>query len=66
MLLRENNPFKTLGHVDLDEKAYGLGSYGGVLTMQHVIEDFERTETKSSIFGQKLLPFRDLLMSSES
>jgi len=61
MLLRENNPFKTLGHVDLDETVYGLGGFGGVLNMQHVVEDFERTETRSSLFGYKLLAFRDLL-----
>jgi hypothetical protein len=66
MLLRENNPFKTLGHVDLDETVYGLGSFGGVLTMQHVVEDFERTEIKSTLFGHKLLPFRELLKSPGS
>jgi hypothetical protein len=61
MLLREANPFRTLGHLDLDETAYGIGSFGGVLSMRHVTEDFERTETKSNLFGDVLLPFRDLL-----
>jgi hypothetical protein len=59
MLLRENNPFKTLGHLDLDETVYFMGSFGGVLNMQHVIEDFEGTS--SNRFGDELLAFRDLL-----
>ncbi|MGA3371065.1 MAG: hypothetical protein ABSC48_04820 [Terracidiphilus sp.] len=66
MLLRENNPFKTLGHVDLDETVYSMGSFGGVLNMQHVIEDFGRTETSTIRFGWELLAFRDLLKSPGS
>jgi hypothetical protein len=43
-----------------------MGSFGGVLSMQDVIEDFRRTETSSIKFGQELLVFRDLLKSPVS
>jgi hypothetical protein len=61
MLLRENNPFKSLGHIDLDETVYSMGSFGGVLNMQDVIGQFRRIE--KNIFGEDLLAFRDLLKS---
>ena len=61
MLVRAGNPFKIVGHIELDETTYILGSFGGVIEMSHVIEDFERTETKSELFGDELLFLRQLI-----
>lgn len=61
MLVRSDNPFKNLGHLELDPEKYMLGSFGGVLEMKHVIEDFVRTETKAPVFNLELLPLADLL-----
>lgn len=61
MLVREGNLFNLIGHIELDEAAYCTGSFGGVLNMEDVLEDFERTETKSKVFGYELLPLQDLL-----
>jgi hypothetical protein len=61
MLVRSANPFTNVGHLELDPEKYILGSFGGVLEMKHVIEDFVRTETNASKFGMELLPLADLL-----
>lgn len=61
MLVRAKNPFETLGHLDLDPTKFMLGSYGGVLEMEHVLADFERTHERSAVFGERLLPLSDLL-----
>jgi hypothetical protein len=61
MLVRANNPFEVVCRVSLDPTKFRLGSFGGVLEMSHVIEDFERTQTKSALFGQYLLPLKELL-----
>jgi hypothetical protein len=61
MLVRSGNPFVVVGHVELDPTKFTLGSFGGVLEMSDVIEDFVRTEQKSAQFGNELLPLRDLL-----
>lgn len=63
MIVRSGNPFVIVGHVELDETKFMLGSFGGVLEMSHVIEDFERTLTRSDVFHRKLLPLRDILKS---
>ncbi|MEO5689381.1 MAG: hypothetical protein ABIR54_18650 [Burkholderiaceae bacterium] len=62
MLLREGNPCRRVAHVELDETRYGMGSFGGVLDMSHVIADFERTQTSFRLFGHRLLPLGDLLL----
>lgn len=61
MLVRSQNPFETLGHLELDQTRFMLGSYGGVLEMEHVLSDFERTHESSALFGEHLLPLSDLL-----
>jgi hypothetical protein len=66
MLVRAHTPFKVLGHVELDESKFILGSFGGVLEMSHVVDDFERTQTKATVFNQELLPLRDLLQKHSS
>lgn len=60
MLLRAGNPFHIVGHVDLDEAKFMPGSWGGILEMKHVIEDFERTEA-NRIPRKTLIPLRELL-----
>ena len=61
MLKRSGNPFVVVGHVELDPAKYTLGSFGGVLEMKHVIEDFARTKKSAAAFHRELLPLRDLL-----
>src|SRR6266699_2914433 len=61
MIVRSGNPFAMVGHVELDPDKFMLGSFGGVLEMEHVIEDFVRTESNAPQFGRELLPLRDLL-----
>ena len=61
ILVRASNPFQTVGRVDLDESKYCLGSFGGVLDMNDVIDDFERTETKKKAFAYDLLPLSQLI-----
>ena len=61
MLVKAGNPFRLVGRVDLDESKFMLGSFGGVLNMTDVIEDFERTETKSHLFQRQLLPLSNIL-----
>jgi hypothetical protein len=61
MLVRAGNPFQILGRVDLDETTYCLGSFGGVIEMKNIIEDFERMETKAKVFEYELLPLRELM-----
>ncbi|MBN3818195.1 hypothetical protein G3N57_16990 [Paraburkholderia sp. Se-20369] len=63
MLLREGNPFKKIGRLDLEPSRYHLGSFGGVLTMQDVIDDFARTVANKPAFGRQLMPLRELLIS---
>lgn len=63
MLVREDNPFEVVAHVDLDLTKFRLGSFGGVLEMSHVIADFERTIESSAVFGNELLPLSDLLLT---
>ena len=66
MLLREGNPLQKVAHLQLDTSRYDLGSFGGVLTMQHVIEDFARTIANNPAFGKSLIPLRALLLESPS
>lgn len=61
MLLRAGNPFQVLGRIDLDETAYSLGSFGGILDVNGILEDFDRTETNPQLFGLKLLPLQQLI-----
>ena len=61
MIVRSGNPFVVIGHVELDETKFMLGSFGGVLEMSHVIEDFERMLTRADVFGLELLPLRNIL-----
>lgn len=61
MLLREGQPFQRVGHLELDPSRCMLGSFGGVLTVQDVVEDFERTQQDAAVFGWSLMPLRDLL-----
>lgn len=64
MLLREGNPFRKIGHLDLDPSRYHLGSFGGVLTVQDVIDDFARTLANKPAFGRDLMPLRELLIDA--
>jgi len=61
MLMRHGNPFVVVGHVELDPTKFSTGSFGGVLDMEDVIEDFVRTKQRCAAFGNELLPLRDLL-----
>jgi hypothetical protein len=61
MLVRSDNPFENVGHLELNQEKYILGSFGGVLEMKHVIDDFVRVETKAENFRMELLPLADLL-----
>ncbi len=61
MLVRNGNPFVISGHVELDDTKYIMGSFGGVSTIDDVIEDFTRTENPPHIFGEKLLPLSELI-----
>jgi hypothetical protein len=61
MLLREGNPFVVVGNVPLDEQRFMLGSFGGVLNIGDVIDDFNRTERNSGGMSNDLLPMFDLI-----
>lgn len=64
MLVREGNPFRIVARVALDPARFMPGSFGGVLSMEHVVRDFERTLNDGKpVFGRKRLPLRDLLAS---
>ena len=65
MLVREGNPFEVFAHVELDPTKFTLGSFGGVLDMSHVIEDFERTMNDAEVFGHRLLPLSGLLRAPQ-
>lgn len=60
MLIRENSPFKVVDKVHLDPRKFGLGSFGGVLTLKHVIKEFEWTVKSAPAFGFELLRLRDI------
>ncbi len=62
LLMRSGNPFRVVGKVALDESKYTPGSFGGVIELDHVITDFERTLSNPSAFRQTLLPLRELLI----
>lgn len=61
MILRAGNPFVIIGHVELDTTKFMLGSFGGVLEMSHVIDDFKRHLTRADVFRLELLPLRNIL-----
>ncbi|MCY4756352.1 hypothetical protein [Pelomonas aquatica] len=62
MLVREQCPFRVVGRVDLDPESYSPGSWGGVLCMQHVVDDFERTLANDmGAFRKQRLPLSNLL-----
>jgi hypothetical protein len=61
MLVRSGNPFVILGHVELDDTKFILGSFGGVTKIDDVIDDLRRTEMHPDIFGEKLLPLGELI-----
>jgi hypothetical protein len=61
ILVRANQPFQILARVKLDETKYCLGSFGGILDMEDVIQELERIETKGKLFGYDLLPLRQLM-----
>lgn len=61
MLIREGNPFEVVSHIDLDENKFEWGSFGGVLNIDDVIADFERTMNDAKVFGLRLLPLSALL-----
>ena len=61
MLKRSGEPFRFIGNIPLNPERLILGSYGGVLEMAHVVEDFVRTKERPDIFGLELLPLRELL-----
>lgn len=63
LLVRAGNPFQIVGHVELDETTYILGSFTGLLDMTDVMEDFERTITKNKVSGAELLPLHQLMRS---
>lgn len=62
MLVREGNPLRVVGRLALDPDRYMPGSWGGVLTLQDVVDDFNRTLTKGeAVFSQRRLPLAELL-----
>jgi hypothetical protein len=61
MIVRAGNPFNIIGNLPLDDNKFMLGSFGGVLKMSHVIEDFERVLTEHDTFRLKLLPIDNLI-----
>jgi hypothetical protein len=61
MLIREGNPFEVVSHIDLDEAKFEWGSFGGVLNIDDVVADFERTMNDAKAFGLRLLPLNALL-----
>jgi hypothetical protein len=61
MLIREGNPFEVVSHIDLDENKFEWGSFGGVLNIDDVIADFERTMNDAKVLGLRLLPLSALL-----
>jgi hypothetical protein len=61
MLIREGNPFEVVSHIALDESKIEFGSFGGVLNIDDVIADFERTMNDAKVFGLRLLPIGALL-----
>lgn len=62
MLVREGNPFRVVAHVDLDPGKFRPGSWGGILSLAHVIDDFERTLTEDqSVFGRRSMRLAALL-----
>ncbi|MEQ1596204.1 MAG: hypothetical protein ABL985_14030 [Casimicrobium sp.] len=61
MIVRSGNPFVIVGHVELDTTKFMLGSFGGVLEISHVVEDFERHLKRADVFGLELMPLRNIL-----
>lgn len=61
MLLREHVEFEDIGNLSVDESEIGCGRHGGILTREHVIEEYLREE-KAILFGETLLPLRDILL----
>lgn len=66
MLLRSGNPFQIVGHVEIDPTTFSFGSFGGVLNMADVIDDFARTVKNEPARGMKLFPLRDLLRHADA
>lgn len=64
MLVRAGNPFRIVARVDLDESRCRYGSFGGVLDMNDVIEDIERTQADGGKCDYAhILPMDNLLRS---
>jgi len=62
MLVREGNPFRVVAHVELDPERFTLGSFGGVLNMQDVVDDFERTlARRGGASSRRPMPLAELL-----
>lgn len=61
MLRRAGNPFAVIGHIELDPSKFVLGSFGGVMDVADVVEEFVTTEKNAAAFGRELLPLRDLV-----
>jgi len=61
MILREGIAFEVIGRVSLDPSQYMMGSCTGVLTKQHVIEEFRRIHDERTAFHDDLIPLAALL-----
>jgi hypothetical protein len=61
MILREGIVFEIIGRVSLDLSQYMMGSFGGVLTKQHVLEEFRRIHDDRTVFHDDLIPLAELL-----
>jgi hypothetical protein len=61
MLVREGSPFRIVARVSLDAERFTLGSFGGVMCLQDVVDDFERTLARCNGTGQRPIPLAELL-----
>ena len=61
MILKEGIIFEIIGRVALDPRQYAMGRFGGVLTKQHVLEEFRSIHDDGAAFDDDLIPLDALL-----
>ena len=68
-LVRDGNPFEIVGRVNLDLSRFGAGTFGVMRAVSTLAQDLDRIRGapgKPGLFGDVLLPLRDLLVDPPS
>lgn len=61
MIIRDNINFEIIGHVNIDLEICDSGLWGGVLSKQHVINEFSREDKILKAFKKEKIPLKAVI-----